>query len=90
MQLIEKVRIFPTSEQEEVLWHLSEQCRLIYNFALAERRREWELNNLKMNFQVFLGGKPQYEIRYKKQQNDLPEIKKSIQDIHVCIQRYSR
>ena len=75
MQLTEKIRIFPTPEQEEVLWHLSEQCRLIYNFALAERRKEWELNNLKCSFDVFPWGKPKYEIKYKKQQNDLPAIK---------------
>src|SRR4030066_989399 len=74
MQLTEKVRIYPTMEQEEVLWHLSEQCRLIYNFALSERRRQWELNNLLFEFQVFPWGKPEW-IGYTKQQDDLPEIK---------------
>jgi putative transposase len=75
MQLTKKIRIFPTLEQEEVLWHLSEQCRLLYNFALAERRKEWELNNLRDDFEVFPWGKPYYSIGYNKQQNDLPKIK---------------
>ena len=68
MQLTEKVRIYPTSIQEEVLWYLSEQCRLIYNFALAERREEWILNNLRADFGVFPWGKPYYNVDYKKQQ----------------------
>ena len=74
MQLTETVKIYPTPEQEEVLWHLSEQCRLIYNFALAERRRQWELNNLRFEFEVFPWGKPEW-IGYTRQQNDLPAIK---------------
>ncbi|WP_342766567.1 helix-turn-helix domain-containing protein [Candidatus Borrarchaeum sp.] len=32
MKLTQQIRIFPTPEQEEVLWKLSEKCRLIYNF----------------------------------------------------------
>jgi putative transposase len=75
MQLTEKIRIYPTSEQEEILWYLSEQCRLTYNFALAERRKEWELNNLRADFDVFPWGKPFYDVDYEKQQNDLPRIK---------------
>lgn len=75
MQLTKKIKIFPTTEQEEVLWHLSEQCRLLYNFALAERRKEWELNNLRDDFDVFPWGKPYYSIGYNKQQNDLPKLK---------------
>jgi putative transposase len=75
MQLTIKIRIFPTPDQEEVLWHISEQCRLIYNFALAERRKEWLLNNLRADFEVFPWGKPYYSVGYNKQQNDLPKIK---------------
>lgn len=74
MQLTEKICIHPTPEQEEVLWYLSEQCRLIYNLALAERKRAWELNNIRFDFQVFPWGKPEY-IGYIKQQNDLPKLK---------------
>lgn len=75
MQLTKKIRIHPTPEQEEVLWYLSEQCRLIYNFALAERRKEWELKNLREDFEVFPWGKTYYSVGYNKQQNDLPKIK---------------
>ncbi len=61
MQLTQQIRIFPTLEQEEVLWVLSEKCRLIYNFALAERRDAYK-NGVK-------------GVTYRKQQNDLPIIK---------------
>jgi putative transposase len=37
MQLTQQIRIKPTQEQESVLSDLSERCRLIYNFGLAER-----------------------------------------------------
>ncbi|MFX0100707.1 MAG: RNA-guided endonuclease InsQ/TnpB family protein [Candidatus Hodarchaeota archaeon] len=69
MQLSQKFRIFPTAEQEAVLWALSEKCRLTYNFALAERIDTWEKNK----------EKPEEEreyITYIKQQNNLPSIKK--------------
>jgi len=59
MQLTQKIRIFPTAEQQEVLWKLSVRCRLLYNFALAERRKTWE--------------KTGKSVSYTKQQNDLPE-----------------
>ncbi|MFX1486781.1 MAG: RNA-guided endonuclease InsQ/TnpB family protein [Promethearchaeota archaeon] len=61
MYLTQNIRIFPAPEQEEVLWILSEKCRLIYNFALAERRHAYK-NGIK-------------GIDYTKQQNDLPYIK---------------
>jgi putative transposase len=61
MKLTQQIRIFPTPEQEEVLWKLSEKCRLIYNFALAERRHAYR--------QGIKG------VNYRKQQNDLPAIK---------------
>lgn len=60
MQLTQKIRIRPTPEQEDVLWHLSEKCRLIYNFALKERRDALEQ------------GEP---VSYISQQNDLPNLK---------------
>lgn len=62
MQLTQKIRIFPSEEQEEVRQDLSEKCRLIYNFALAERIEAWKKNRKTVN--------------YTKQQNDLPKIKK--------------
>ena len=60
--LTQKIRIFPDKEQEEVLWFLSEHCRLLYNFALSERKTAWENNK--------------ETISYITQQNQLPELKK--------------
>ena len=60
--LTQKIRIFPNNEQEEVLWFLSEGCRLLYNFALSERKTAWENNK--------------ETISYTTQQNQLPELKK--------------
>ena len=56
-----KTRIYPTPEQEEVLWKLSNQCRLLYNFALLERDSEWYVNKK--------------SVSYNTQQNKLPRIK---------------
>ena len=50
MQLTQKIRIYPSPEQEKVLWALSNQCRLIYNFALAERKEAY-LKGEKINYQ---------------------------------------
>jgi putative transposase len=61
MNLTQKLRIFPTPAQEEVLWKLSEKCRFIYNFALAERRDAYS-NGIQ-------------GVNYRTQQNDLPLIK---------------
>jgi hypothetical protein len=44
------LKIFPTQEQEDVLWHLSERCRLLYNFALHERREAWTSSVQKTGF----------------------------------------
>jgi putative transposase len=51
MQLTQKIRIYPSPEQEKVLWVLSEKCRLIYNFALAERKAAY-LKGEKINYQI--------------------------------------
>lgn len=61
MQLTQKIRVFPTPEQEETLCKLSERCRLLYNFALAERIEAWNQGK---------------RVSYRKQQNDLPEIRR--------------
>jgi len=61
MQLTQQIRIKPITAQEAVLNTLSEKCRLIYNFALKERKEAFK-NKLE-------------GINYIKQQNDLPELK---------------
>ena len=68
MQLTQQIKIKPTDKQTDVLWELSERCRLCYNFALTERMDNWESNKDKPKDQgIYVG--------YIKQQNDLPEIK---------------
>lgn len=62
MQLTKKIKIHPTEEQVDVLWKLSEKCRLVYNFALAERREKWKEEHR--------------SVKYVEQQNQLPELKK--------------
>jgi len=47
MLLTRKIRITPTAAQAQVLWALSEKCRLLYNFALTERRQHWTVNRAK-------------------------------------------
>ncbi len=57
-----KLAIIPTEKQEEVLWELSETCRLLYNYALAERK--------------FLYDTYKYSVSYREQQDSLPYTKK--------------
>ena len=68
MELTQKLPIFPTISQKEILWILSEKCRLIYNFALAERKENWKQNKYKPK-------KEWNYIKYVYQQNQLPHIK---------------
>nr|WP_229391053.1 helix-turn-helix domain-containing protein [Methanosarcina sp. DH2] len=50
MHLTKKIKINPTEEQVDVLWQLSEQCRRLYNSALAERKEAWETEQKSVNF----------------------------------------
>ena len=62
MQLAKKIQIYPTEEQIDVLWQLSEKCRVVYNLALADRQDAYENEN-------------RY-VKYAEQQNKLPDFKK--------------
>jgi len=62
MHLTAKIKIYPTEEQQEVLWNLSDKCCFLYNLALAERKDAWKLQ--------------QKSIKYIDQQNKLAEFKK--------------
>ena len=62
MQLTKKIKIYPTKKQVDVLWQLSDKCRLLYNHALSERKEAWETE--------------QKSIKYIDQQNKLPDFKK--------------
>ena len=61
MQLTQQIKIRTSPAQELVLQALSEKCRLIYNFALKERKEAFDKNVKGIN--------------YIKQQNDLPQLK---------------
>ncbi len=61
MILTYKTRIYPTKAQVKVLGELAEKCRLLYNFALAERKFLYETYNL--------------HVSYQEQQNALPKLK---------------
>ncbi|MFW9990696.1 MAG: RNA-guided endonuclease InsQ/TnpB family protein [Candidatus Odinarchaeota archaeon] len=69
MLLTCKIRIFPTKNQECVLWDLSERCRLLYNFALMERNIIWQQEK------DFPPDQREF-ITYQDQQNGLPELKR--------------
>ena len=68
MKLAQKIRIFPSKEQEHVLWTLSEKCRLLYNFALAERIENWQQNKDKPK-------EERHYIGYLDQSRTLPSLK---------------
>ena len=68
-----KIQVYPTEEQQKVLWVLSEKCRLLYNFALAERKDDWNENKA-------LSSKKREYIRYIDQQNQLPAFKREYPD----------
>lgn len=68
MKLTQKIRIYPSEDQQKVLWILSEKCRLIYNFALQERREHWNaIKDLPEDQRTY--------ISYNDQQNKLPKLK---------------
>ena len=69
MQLAKKIRIYPTEEQVNVLWQLSEKCRLVYNFALAQRKDIYR--------------KEKRTVRYQEQQNQLPDLKKCKPEFNI-------
>jgi putative transposase len=76
VHLNQKVRIYPTEEQLEVLWDLSEKCRLIYNFALSERIENWKEQKEKPK-------KERKYITYTHQQNKLLEIKRKYPEASI-------
>jgi len=69
MKLTQKIRIYPIKEQEQLLWFLSEKCRLIFNFALAQRIQDWKDNKTKAKEQ-------RNSITYEDQSKSLPLLKK--------------
>ncbi|MGC8652266.1 MAG: helix-turn-helix domain-containing protein [Candidatus Micrarchaeia archaeon] len=62
MQLAMRIEIKPANAQEKILSEISEKCRLVYNYALAELLKA--LNEGR-------------QLTYIDQQNSLPKIKKA-------------
>lgn len=62
MHLTKKIKINLSNEQIDVLWEMSEQCRLLYNFSLDERNNAWHTEKR--------------IVTYTEKQNKLPDIKK--------------
>ena len=71
LQLAAKVKIKPTPEQEEVLWALAENCRLIHYFANKERKEWWDKNKHLPKKKRDKETKP----TYNKQSAQLPKLK---------------
>ena len=67
-------RIYPNKNQEVKLNSTLITCRRLYNNALAERKRQAELNRLKKEFQVFPWGKLEW-IGYYDQKLELTATK---------------
>jgi putative transposase len=67
-------RIYPNKKQEVKLNRTLNTCRHLYNDALAERKRQAELNRLKTEFQTFPWGKPEL-VFYEDQANELAKSK---------------
>jgi len=75
-------RIYPKKNQEVVLNRTLGTCRHLYNNALAERKREAELNELERTFGIIPWGKTEW-IQYEDQANNLSESKTDFQkEIH--------
>jgi len=77
MILTQKVQIYPSNEQEQLLWLISERCRLLYNFALTERKIIWEQEKK-------LPKQERQTITYTDQQNALPALKKKFPE-YTCV-----
>ncbi|MFZ3168492.1 MAG: transposase [Candidatus Methanoperedens sp.] len=72
-------RIYPTKKQEVKLIRTLDTCRHLYNNALAERKRQSDLNAIYKKLDVFPWGKPEW-IDYYDQQNALPRNKTIFQE----------
>lgn len=69
MFLTQKIRVFPTKPQQNILWILTEKCRLLYNFALQERIQNWKMQQNKPK-------KHRQYLTYQEQSKMLPLIKR--------------
>jgi len=71
-------RIYPNKNQEVALNRTLSTCRRLYNDALAERKRQSELNELERSFGVYPWGKSDW-LNYYDQANSLSGSKTEFQ-----------
>jgi len=57
-------RMYPKKNHEVILNRTLGTCRYLYNNALAERKKQAELNRLRKSFDVFPWGKPEWINKY--------------------------
>ncbi len=77
-----KFRIYPNKNQEVKLNGTLSTCRRLYNDALAERKKQAELNRLIKGFDIFPWGKLEW-INYEIQANNLSKLKNTYQkEVH--------
>jgi putative transposase len=69
MQLTKVQRIYPTQEQVDVLWKVSDKLRLLYNLALSDRQQAWSHEKR--------------SVKYVEQANKLPEFKENNPEYNV-------
>src|SRR5659263_95397 len=75
-------RIYPNKNQEVKMVRTLNTCRHLYNDALAERKKQAELNRLGKSFDVFPWRKPEW-IFYEDQANELAADKDCFQkEVH--------
>ena len=64
MQLAKKIQIYPTEEQINVRWELFNKSKIVYNFALADRKDAYD--------------KEMRSVKNAEEQNKLPDFKNGI------------
>jgi len=80
MLLTKKIRIFPSEKQKELLWILSEKCRLIYNFALKDRKNNFDFYLFVKDFNIFGSNHyiPTPYISYIDQIKKIPKLRNEL------------
>ena len=71
-------RIYPKKNHEVIMNRTLTTCRRLYNYSLAERKRQAELNRLRKSFDVCPWGKPEWINKYD-QMLDLTATKTTYQ-----------
>ncbi len=87
MNLTYSYRIYPSLDQEALMLSWLEQCRRVYNYALAERKdwinsRKCQVNACSIKQEYIISAETLYP-DYYKQQNALTKAKEAIPELKV-------